>query len=383
MSRLIYADTFGIGNFHETFNASSLKMFSGIYEDVVYIATPSAKKCVEDILGSFPQNVRYKSIYHFKTGKGWRNLLRHIVSSLWNVYIMLNASSSSTIFFNYNSLLGMKVINWICKKRKINTIIMCHGEMEYLRTGTRLNPLNNKSLHWFQSKTFIPARNLFFCVAGQSILNNIHLIVAPQICPKFLSFEHTFISHKINTTSQKESARIKIATVGTIREFKGLDNIIKLGYALKDIKNISLYALGRICCNTKALEDAGITFIPGADKEYVDKQIMNEYIDSMDCIVFMYPTNNYKLTASGALFDAIDREKLVLSFHNEYFDGVFKRVNIGKQFDNLEEMVTYISQLKRSDLHDVNFEEAKKIISPEYEAKRFKTVLLDNKILKK
>jgi len=101
----------------------------------------------------------------------------------------------------------------------------------------------------------------------------------------------------------------------------------------------------------------------------------------MDILIFLYPEDKYKLTASGAIFDSIDREKIILSLHNDYFDDLFSRVFIGYQFDSIELMVEYIKGLSKEKLPIIDYKNVKNKLSPESEAKEFSRII--NNILYK
>ena len=161
----------------------------------------------------------------------------------------------------------------------------------------------------------------------------------------------------------KKDGKFRIGTVGTIREYKGLDQLLSIGNALKGNPNILFYALGRVTCDPDLLSQANVQFIPGSEKDYVSKEVLNQYIDSMDSLIFTYPTDKYKFTASGALFDAIDREKIILSLHNDYFDGIYERINIGKQFSSLTELIDFLHGNGWEELADIDFKHNKQELS--------------------
>ena len=95
----------------------------------------------------------------------------------------------------------------------------------------------------------------------------------------------------------------------------------------------------------------------------------------MDCLIYIYPEDKYKLTASGALFDAIDREKIVLSLHNDYFDEIFRKANLGKQFSSINELCDFLRKADLSVFNTINFEQNKYLLSYEYASKDLKDVL--------
>lgn len=378
--KLIYADTFSIGAFHETFNASSLLMFSEIYPQIIYRAPRSSKQNVEILIGDFPPNVTYKPVF-FLAGLGhWGNFLRYLSSAIWNIILVLYQKHDEVLYFNYNSLWATRIVNAIVKIRKTKVIITCHGELEYLQNNIKLNALAQAGLNLFTNSRWNIADGLYFCVLGESILKNIPKVVAGKHLAKFISYEHSFIPHQMEERA-KEDKKFRIGTVGTVREYKGLNQLLSIGNALKGNPNIVFYALGRVTCDPNLLLQANVQFIPGSEKDYVSKDILNQYIDSMDCLIFTYPVDKYKFTASGALFDAIDRENVILSLHNDYFDGIYERVNIGKQFSSLVEMIDFLRRNGWKELANIDFQHSKQILSYKSAAKALVMKLRHLKLL--
>lgn len=374
MKKLIYADTFSLGAFHETFNASSLMMFTQLYQHIVYYAPKESKLSVEKLIGKIPNNVQYKPIL-FVAGIGRiGNFFRYLSSTVWNVILALKQRHDEVLFFNYNSLWSLKIVNYICKRRKTDIIVACHGELENFLNGTKLNLPAQAGLNLFTNSNWEIAEKLHFCVLGKSILKNISNVVIAKHVPKFISFEHSFIPHRVE--HHKIDNVLRIGTVGTIRKQKGLADILAIGKALSPIPNIEFYALGRITCNPDLLIKSDIKFIPGAEKNYVSKAILNRYIDTMDCLIFTYPIDRYKLTASGALFDAIDREKIIFSLHNDYFDEIFNMVDIGKLFDSVDEMIEYLKYTNIAvEFKQIDFLHNKEVLSYIGAAKKFSITL--------
>jgi hypothetical protein len=380
MKKLIYADTFSVGAFHETFNASSLKMFSEIYSEIIYRAAKDSKKTVEDLLGKLPSNVEYKPLRILSGSGRTGSFFRYLSSALWNIFIALSQSHDEVLYLNYNSLWANGIINCIVKYRKTHVIISCHGELEYIQSKTKLNAPAQAGLNLLTNSRWKISDGLYFCVLGKSILNNIHKIVAAEHLDKFISYEHSFIPHQIKEIERNDKI-LRVGTIGATREYKGLNHILAIGEALKGNPNIKFYTLGVVTCNPQLLTQANINYIPSAEKGYVHRDLLNSYIDQMDCLIYAYPTNKYKFMASGALFDAIDREKIILSLHNDYFDGIFCRAMIGKQFDSLEQMIEYLKKGKIRELNTIDFKANKHILSPKCVAKEFKEILINASLI--
>lgn len=375
MKRLIYADTYSLGAFHETFNASSLMMFSTIYAEIIYYAPTSSKKCVERLLGQLPENVEYSPLLFWgKDGGTFWCFLRYLSSFIWNIILALKQKKDEVLYFNYNSLWALKIINIIARCRKTDILITCHGELEYMRNGTKLNAPAQAGLNLLANPHWNIADTLHFCVLGESILKNLPRIVAGNHIPHFISFEHSFIPHP--SKPHKQDKIYRIGTVGTIRPQKGLKDILAIGQVLSNVPDVEFYALGYIACQTETLVNSHVKYIPGAEQNYVPKDILNQYIDAMDCLIFTYPMDGYKFTASGALFDAIDREKTILSLHNDYFDHLFGLAPFGLLFDSVDEMVEYLKDEVRSkERLSIHFAQNKEILSFKGAATAFKETL--------
>lgn len=378
--KLIYADTFSIGAFHETFNASSLLMFSEIYSQVTYRASRSSKQRVEKLIGDFPPNVKYKTVFLLAGLGHWGNFLRYLSSAIWNIILVLYQKQDEILYFNYNSLWATRIVNTIVKIRKTKVIITCHGELEYLQNNIKLNAPAQAGLKLFTNSQWNIADGLYFCVLGNSILKNIPQIVDKKHLAKFISYEHSFIPHKLEIRKKADN-NYRIGTIGTVREYKGLNQLLSIGNALRGNPNTLFYALGRITCKPIVLSQANVMFIPGSEKDYVPKEVLNQYIDSMDCLIFTYPVDKYKFTASGALFDAIDREKIILSLHNDYFDEIFRMVNIGKQFSSLVELIDFLCSNSWEEFADIDFKHNKQVLSYKSAAKTLETELRRFKLI--
>ena len=375
MKKLIYADTFSIGAFHETFNASSLMMFSNIYHEVVYFAPKSSMQNVEKLLGEFPANVQCRPIL-FLGGMGKiGNFLRYLSSFIWNVILVLLQRHDEVLYFNYNSLWAMRIINKIVRYRKTNVVITCHGELEYLINNEKINLFARAGLNLLKRNNWSISEGLYFCVLGKSILANLKEILPANHYVQFISFEHSFIPH--NVIHHKQDDIFRIGTVGTIRKQKGLNDIITIGKSLSSIPKCELYALGRVVVDPKILIKYNIKYIPGSELNYVSKKLLNQYIDYMDCLIFTYPINGYKLTASGAVFDAIDREKYILSLRNDYFDELFSRVNLGKLFNSVDEMIEFLMNVDSfNEFHGADFKLITRTLSYTEIAREFKIILI-------
>lgn len=378
MSKLIYIDSFCYGHLHEDFNASSLLMFCKLYDSVEYYATSSSMEAVSSILKGLPENVTWHKIYEIKDGGHLRNALRHTFSAFVNNLIILKSNKKDVVYINFNSIWGLKCLARLCEFRKINIIQQCHGELEYLCDDKgKLNKISAKGLSLIKDGYFSKFKFLHFTVLGDSILSNVNELVNTEMQNRFLSFMHSFVKntddiHPIDDIVN--DPRIKLAIIGNADVSKGLNEFLSISQNA-DKSKFRFFSLGRADKVASILKKYGIEYISGSEQGFVPKHIMCEYMKSMDAILFFYPFDSYKLTASGALFNAIEIEKPIFSYSNCYFEPFFKRNQIGRLFTSTAEMAEFINSLDRNTLKEYSYQNVINEYNPEKEAERLRPVL--------
>lgn len=379
MSRLLYIDSFSVKSFHETFNSASLVMMAEIFDEVVFFTSKSSARNMQGILKQFPNNVKCVNIPVLALKGSWGNFLHYFLSNILNVILLLTAKTRDVVFYNYNSIWFNSLLSLIVKHKNNKVIVMCHGELEHIDNSKPLNPISNYFLKKLKSDSCCLSSNFHYCVLGESIFKNVCQSVKPHIAKQFLTFEHPFISSEVKNNSRK-SKRIKIGTVGTMIEAKGYKSVCQLKELLKDC-DIDIYLLGRMFIEQKDLDERDFKYIPGSQNEWVSKKTLNEYIDQMDYLFFLYPKDKYKFTASGALFDSINREKMILSLHNDYFDGIIEKMDIGYLFNDIKEMSLFIQTNMNMYKSSKNFRSAKSYFSPRNQSILFWKLLKDRGIV--
>lgn len=377
MRKIIYVDNFSTKNFQEIFNASSLKMISDISDQVIYFTSKSNKVETYSLLSEVPKNIKFKFIPIFGFNNSLGNIIRHILPVFTSLYVIMRTKKTDVIYFNYNVLWAMPFINFLSKTLNKKIVIMCHGEMEYLINGVKLNFISAYFLKKFLSKSFKPSDSLYFCVLGEHIKENLKKILPQHISNKFLFFNH---SHIFNSNPPKNhlvvTSTVNIGVVGTIRENKWMSSIIELGQKIRNSPHIKFSVIGRVYADTQKLIDTGIEFVNESDKRFLSRHEMDKAISKLDYVVFLYPNGSYKYTASGALFDAIDKEKQILALKNDYFNSIFKYCpQIGKLFNNVDELSNYIKTLNANESSTIDFEFIKLKLGTNKAGKIFKNQL--------
>jgi hypothetical protein len=109
---------------------------------------------------------------------------------------------------------------------------------------------------------------------------------------------------------------------------------------------------------------------------------LDAYINMMDFCVFLYPSNYYLFTASGALLEALAHLKPVVALHNPYFDYVFGKIgDIGYLCHTVDEMAAIIKEIvltrdiDRYNAQRKNIMNGLKLFSTEYLAHSMAAIL--------
>lgn len=118
--------------------------------------------------------------------------------------------------------------------------------------------------------------------------------------------------------------------------------------------------------------------------EFLSRAELAARIGRLDYALFLYPPEEYELTASGSILEAINYEKPILSLRNDYFGYLFEKFGaFGVLFNSVDEMIAALSsEIPTLPLHDqFDFKALKHRLSPESVAAGLRSTLLAHKII--
>ena len=112
------------------------------------------------------------------------------------------------------------------------------------------------------------------------------------------------------------------------------------------------------------------------NKELLPFEQYNAYVQSMDAMLLLYDTNSYKLTASGAVLEAIWNEKPIIALHNMYFDYLFEKFGrLGELFESEKDIAFYLNNCSQFDKNGLKCALAKQQLKPEFVKEKLKTII--------
>jgi hypothetical protein len=296
---------------------------------------------------------------------------------------MVKAKKADVIFFNSNPPWAFPYINKLARFIKNKIIVVFHGELEFLIDNKkRLNRFSQKSIYLLTKQTFKISSNLYISCLGEGIKKRLLSFISDNVKKQIIHFEHTAIFKNPVQNRIIDNERIKIGITGTINPSKSdWKELLNFASLLQNIPNVELYVIGRIYCDPFLLSNAGVKYIQGAESNSLSRLQIDNKISEMDYIAYLYPRDSHQLTASGAVFDAINAERYILALKNHYFVDLFNsRICAGSLFENINEMVNFIEQNKKN-MPAISYSQIKHRLSPQFESIQFQLLLKELKII--
>lgn len=377
--KIRYIDTFSYKTAHLQINASLLVMLSKIGNEVIYYAGKSSMAEVYSLLAKSNVevlNVQANSIFVCGGNNRLSLLMRYLISAFMNLILLVRSHKKDVIIYNFNNLFSLRLINAVNGIIKRKVLICCHGELELLSDAVNEGGGLAKCLRYLARDFFLKPRkiqnNVYFMVLGDVILKNLRSYLTKEQLKKFISVDHPyiFIKQTQDTNKTKWAEGLHIGTVGAFSQIKGADLFVKI---VSEVKNPSVHfsITGRIFYPMVLLQQLGVDTAIDADKKALSQKIYNERISRLDYILFLYSPNSYRITASGAVMDAINLKKPIIALKNDYFCYMFEKYgSFGCLFENIEDMTAFLSnQIQKESLQIYNFEKIQDLMSPQYIAR--------------
>lgn len=350
MKRIKIVDYYAVNTFHEVVNFSLIKICSCLFEKVQYVSGKTAVQNIQHLTHQREEtleNVSYKVMPNYNADSPAGARIRDLWGSMTTLMYYIFLPYDTLLLFNYTNKISLPIIlilNILLRKK---IIFLFHGELEFLVS----NVSYLKTAGWYKKSMQLSFSYLFSkspvyaLVLGDSIKKNL-LTIYPNLYDRILSICHPYFVDKIQyTPSKHDDGIIRIGTVGTMKKSKGLKEYIMLASSLKDLlnnKHVELYSIGRVYADGIQLSD-DIIWI-GA-KEGLPREIFEEQVQKLDYILYLYPTDSYKFTASGAILDAVKLHKPIIALKNDYFDFLMGEYPIGYVEDSLNHLEKVIRQL--------------------------------------
>lgn len=373
MKRIQYIDSFSTGSFHVQINACLLKMLMMLYpHEVAYHSSSSNKKEVVGLVPELEGDIEWNKLFVYEGKSKYAILFRYIFSAFLNIIILLRSKNNQVLVFNYNNPFSIRTVNCLNKILRRKILIVCHGELERLYpkedSGFLAKLITFFVRNFFQKEKGFDS-HITFCVLGESVLHNLKDVISPELYKHFHVIEHPYIYSYPDTLKQKihEDGILNLGVVGSFSYAKGGRSFIQLVEEFNDDTNVRFSVTGSVSYGGEELKSLGVSFPKNDGKGQIPIEEFSERISQLDYILFLYPSDSYKLTASGAIMDAIKWGKPIISIRNDYFENIFRKYGeFGFLVNDFSEMKDKIRSLIKTQMHsDYDFDSIRQNSSPE------------------
>lgn len=357
MKNVKIVDYFAVGTFHEVVNYSFIKMSAGIFKRVKYLSGKSAGKNLmrmfERLEMKIPDKISFGVLPNVENDTPMGARLRDLWGFFLTLYQYLITPYNTLLFYNYTNKLSLPWILFLNIVLRKKIVFVFHGELEFLED--KVSYL--KTSGWYKLCMCFSFRYLFMkspayvLVLGDSIRKNLSGYY-PHLFPHILSICHPYILNKEEQIeTEKKAGIIRMGTVGTMKESKGLKNLLLLSDLIGDLlsqNKLELYNIGRVYANGM---DLGNSIIWAGHEKGLPRDDFEKLVGQLDYLLYLYPLGSYRFTASGAILDAVKMKKPIISLHNDYFNYLLHDCPIGYMANSVEEVEQFIRNIVAGKLH--------------------------------
>ena len=281
----------------------------------------------------------------------WAMLLRYISSALYNILILLFSRKGDVLFYNFDNVFAVRTLNWLNRFKHCTVITCCHAEMEYLSNADRHTRLYKKLMTaltcgFFANGKVKPSPGMHFIVLGDVILDNLRPLISDAMYARFASVDHPVEdtqSDNVNQQSESTGKKVHIGSVGIMNYYKGSDLLCRI-LAENKFPRVEFSIVGQIQDHLDDFRNLGVT-IPENPQEALNEEDFKRGVESLDFILLTYPTDNYRLIASGAFLDTLRYAKPLIALRTDYFEYMFRKYGaVGYLADDEQHLVELLQK---------------------------------------
>lgn len=374
MVKIRLIDSVCFGNWHWQFNELLIEILSNIADEVNYRGVQR--------IGENKLNIKRKKIFVTTSSSRWGITLRFFSSLLNDTWQLIIARKEEILVYSFDSTISVRLINALNKILQKRIIMFRHGSMEMLQTdpfgkGLFYRLESKLTRQFFLNDEVEICDHIHFFVLGDVILKNLSAMLSQKKMKHFHSID-LISNFDINTFTKKVKIKdnINIGTVGVLNEYKGGRSFLRLAKNLKDngVSNVNLSVTGKIDFDISLLQNVGIDLPSNKGKSMVSMEELICRLEDLDYVLYFYSTETYKLTASAAVFEAINRKRPIIALRNEYFEYIFNKYgSVGYLVDTVDEMSDLVSRISKNtdEFVEFDFERIQERLSTENLTKRF------------
>lgn len=238
--------------------------------------------------------------------------------------------------------------------KKLKFIVIPHNILETILNKPSVIPW--EAPFWFRWVLMFGNKdNIRYLLLGPSIKDKL-IVELPNLEKYVLSIDLPYpYNEQFDVIRRNKSKVVTFGVLGVGGRHKGTDLFFKLAAEVSKVvttNNPKFILIGHIVHNDLKRKIPESVFVPSPDKP-LTREDFDMYAKSIDYAVYPYNKDAYRLTASGAFFDAVYYAKPVIAIKNPFFEYYFKVMgNIGFLCDDYNQMKETIIGILNNDNTD-------------------------------
>jgi len=225
--------------------------------------------------------------------------------------------------------------------------VVVHDVLETLLGRPPRNPIY-KALWFPYILKYCNTPKINYIVLGPSLEENL-LQLTPALKGYVHSIDMPYFFEPASDFTPCRDGTLRFGSIGIGHKTKGTHLLFELAQHFKSVHSryqASFQHIGGI--SEAILLDAGnqnaVTVYAGGNS--LKREDFEKALREIDYAVFFYPSDSYKLRASGAIFDALSFQKPVIAIRNSYFGYCFDAMgDIGYLCSDYSEMLATIDDI--------------------------------------
>jgi len=338
---------------HTEFNSAFLLLMQETFpsESILFFAEQEHLQLVRGIvLSQLCSSIEYHSIiYPDRKLSEARRFISELKFTRQIFKIAKKNNCRKLIFASVNSSILWCIKLLLRLYTFVRVIVIPHSILETINK----KPHSGKPwIYVFWFRLSLKVRNLSrlkYLLLGESI--RIELVKSMPKIGKYVNvIDHPYRYAEYVAPLKEDLNVLRFGSLGTGRREKGTDLFFSLATDVRqrtDKSASEFILIGPITDEeTRKLVTSDV-LIP-SDERALSREDFDKYAHEIDYSVFCYPSESYKLTASGAFFDALSFVKPIIALRNPFFEYYFKQLgDIGYLCQNYEEMLDVVIDLIR------------------------------------
>jgi hypothetical protein len=328
---------------HVNINAALIAVLRNAYPDrrIVFFAEKHHLHDVEKILNVHSINnvTLCEMAIPERTATGFVRFIKEL-SLCKKVFKFAHDNGCNRLLFGSITREGLYSVKaFLIIFRAIRCYIVPHSILETILAQPPLRPW--RSFFWWNCS------RLTYIVLGESICKQL-ISTFPAVKDYVNFIDHPYFYKYMDAIRRPKSDTIIFGAFGVASRQKGSQMLFSMAEEINKTATIlrpQFILIGSIL--DKALKEipAHCVSIPSPETPLTAEQF-DYYASSIDYSIFTHTMDLYRLTASGALFDAFSYIKPIIAIRNPFFEHYFSVMgDIGYLCDDYDEMLSVISEI--------------------------------------